>query len=197
MKERRAELLARGLCACCARSPTIPEQAYCKACSKRRRERARGRLLETRQAVLKMYGESCACCGETEFAFLTVDHKNNDGWKERKPNGKNFTSAEMICRNLLKKKRKDIQILCYNCNCAKQRMGYCPHRPKHKIKRRIRGARRKDGEHNPVSKLTNASVLYIRNSNQSHAALARELGVSDVCIRNARIGKTWKEQVNA
>jgi len=145
MKERRHELEAKGVCVNCGKRPALSEQKYCKSCSKHRKERARVRLLAIRQAVLDRYGNACACCGESNPGFLTIDHKNNDGWKERKPNGKNFTSSEMICRKLVHgPKRDDIQILCYNCNCAKQRLGSCPHHPSVPAPRRVRGARRKD-----------------------------------------------------
>jgi len=33
---------------------------------------------------LAMYGNQCACCGETEKKFLTLDHINNDGTKSEK-----------------------------------------------------------------------------------------------------------------
>lgn len=72
--------------------------------------------------VLEMYGTSCKCCQESNPAFLTVDHINNDGHIERKTNFRSNSYSK-----LLKQKRTDIQILCWNCNCAKQRIGTCPH----------------------------------------------------------------------
>ena len=33
--------------------------------------------------VLDHYGRACSCCGETEPAFLTIDHVNNDGAEHR------------------------------------------------------------------------------------------------------------------
>ena len=143
MRERRAELESKGLCVCCGIEPAT-EQKYCDSCIAKRKANAKERLKAIRDAVLDRYGRECACCGEKEPGFLTIDHINNDGWKERKPNGRNFTSSEMICRKLVfGPKRDDIQILCYNCNCAKQRLGYCPHRPSHPANRRTRGARTK------------------------------------------------------
>src|SRR5213078_4819734 len=32
-----------------------------------------------RAEVLAAYGNACACCGETEEAFLALDHVHNDG----------------------------------------------------------------------------------------------------------------------
>lgn len=74
----------------------------------------------------KMYGNKCACCGETEKKFLTIDHINNDGHIERSIN-KN--SVLKLIRESLLFKRNDIQVLCWNCNCGKQRNnGICPHK---------------------------------------------------------------------
>lgn len=47
------------------------------------------------------------------------------------------------------------------------------------------------GEVNPRALLNEAKVRYIRASKASHAALARELGVSDVCIFKVRNRQTW------
>lgn len=137
MIERRAELEAKGLCVNCARNKAgaftlnarynRAVQKYCYSCAVKRSEAAKSRLKAVRAAVLDLYGAECACCGETEPIFLTIDHINNDGHKERGKWGRNLTSSEMICRRLLKQKRDDIQILCYNCNCGKQRAGKCPH----------------------------------------------------------------------
>jgi hypothetical protein len=65
----------------------------------------------------------CVCCGENHIRFLTVDHINGGGRKHRE---------SMTCRfNAWLKKNgfpSGYQILCYNCNCGKQRnKGVCPH----------------------------------------------------------------------
>lgn len=144
MRDRRNNLFAAGLCVNCGANRREMPWQYCASCKIRRGIAAKQRLTNIRQKVLEIYGDRCACCGEKEYWFLTIDHINNDGWKERKVGGKNTTSSEMICRRLVfGPKRDDIQILCYNCNCAKQRIGFCPHNP-HSMsggKRRVRGAR--------------------------------------------------------
>lgn len=86
----------------------------------------RKRIKETREKILELYGHSCACCGETEPIFLTLDHINNDGAKERKM-GPRTSYAQAI-------KSYDptrYQILCYNCNMGRARnKGICPHKQK-------------------------------------------------------------------
>jgi len=70
--------------------------------------------------VLDLYGKECICCQEGNPAFLTVDHINNNGATERK-------ESHDLYAKYLKEKRDDLQILCMNCNFAKQRIGVCPH----------------------------------------------------------------------
>lgn len=48
------------------------------------------------------------------------------------------------------------------------------------------------GGHNHISKLTEEIVRDIRKSTVSHRELARQLGVDEGAIRQARSGKTWK-----
>lgn len=81
----------------------------------------------TRKAeVFNHYGNICACCSEAEPRFLSIDHKNNDGHKERKGRG---GSSDQIIRNIIRANFPDTyQILCFNCNLGKARNnGICPH----------------------------------------------------------------------
>lgn len=86
--------------------------------------------LKKRLEALEAYGNKCVCCGEMEIHFLTFDHINNDGYIDRKTDKRvagHFTS-DLLNKIKLGQKRKDIQILCYNCNCAKGFYGFCPHK---------------------------------------------------------------------
>lgn len=83
-----------------------------------------------RREVLSHYGgnpPSCACCGETHYEFLCIDHINNDGAEHRRKmgvyGGKNI--VYWLVRNNFP---EGFQILCYNCNNAKGRWGRCPHK---------------------------------------------------------------------
>lgn len=77
--------------------------------------------------VLKIYGNECKCCGETEPLFLTIDHVDNDGKTHRKE-----IVGQAFYRHLrdLSKPDKRYQILCFNCNIAKSLFGVCPHQRK-------------------------------------------------------------------
>jgi hypothetical protein len=76
----------------------------------------------TRVRTIMAYGGKCVCCGETELKFLGFDHINGGGRKERMGLGSAFYVS------LRKATRKDIQILCHNCNLAKGFYGKCPHK---------------------------------------------------------------------
>lgn len=68
----------------------------------------------------------CMCCGEKHVEFLSIDHINGDGARHRqKLGGSSF--YEWIVKNNFP---LGLQILCYNCNCAKGFLGYCPHKRK-------------------------------------------------------------------
>lgn len=79
-------------------------------------------------AIMAYGGYRCACCGETERLFLTIDHINNDGKEDRKRLGFFHHGAKFY------KWLKDhqwpagYQVLCSNCNHGKHRNnGVCPH----------------------------------------------------------------------
>ena len=88
-----------------------------------------------RVELLTYYGNGfigCTCCGETEFAFLALDHINNDGKKDRDEHG----GLGSYVSYLYRERPSGLQILCHNCNMGKQiNGGTCPHlssQPGHK-----------------------------------------------------------------
>lgn len=75
-----------------------------------------------RQRCLDAYGGRCACCGESRYEFLAIDHVNGGGCKHRADVG------NKICRWLVKNNfPPGFQVLCHNCNQALGHYGYCPH----------------------------------------------------------------------
>ena len=86
--------------------------------------------LNYKQRIVEHYsnGENCCnCCGEDIFEFLTIDHIHNDGSEHRKKIGSNILT-DLIRRNF----PEGFQILCMNCNMAKEINGICPHEKKRK-----------------------------------------------------------------
>ena len=79
-----------------------------------------------KKEVFDYYGRECACCGEKEMMFLTIDHINGGGTKHRKKMGEKITTW------LLRNNFPDgFQTLCFNCNWGKHiNGGICPHKQK-------------------------------------------------------------------
>jgi hypothetical protein len=75
-------------------------------------------------------GFRCACCGETEKTFLTLDHIGNDGasWRKRILGGRlraGYATYAWIYKNGFP---EGFQVLCMNCNFGKRMNGgICPH----------------------------------------------------------------------
>lgn len=76
--------------------------------------------LNLKSKVFLHYGKKCNCCGETNSKFLTLDHKNNDGYLDKNKD---------IYRSAVNNNYPDtLQLLCFNCNCGKSvNRGVCPH----------------------------------------------------------------------
>lgn len=85
------------------------------------------------QAFEAYGGCKCACCGETDPEFLSLDHINLDGGAHRRelsPTGKNWGWGGHHLFRLLRRKGypPGFQVLCMNCNFGKTRNnGVCPH----------------------------------------------------------------------
>ena len=105
----------------------IKPEVY-KKWRKQRTEYNKKYSVKIRLEVLKKYsGEfpKCACCGEKQIEFLTIDHINNDGAKHRKEIGKGRL-YQWLYKNKFMPDR--FQILCWNCNLSKYHYGKCPHK---------------------------------------------------------------------
>jgi len=78
-----------------------------------------------KEAAYAAYGGfRCACCGEDEEMFLSLDHINNDGAAHRKTMDRRKI-YKWLARNGFP---KTFQVLCMNCNHGKARNGgVCPH----------------------------------------------------------------------
>ncbi len=81
---------------------------------------------------LKAYGgdpPKCACCGESNLGFLTLDHVNSDGAAHRKallsaPGGNRWRKLIRLGFPM----DPPLQVLCFNCNFGRQNnQGVCPH----------------------------------------------------------------------
>lgn len=81
---------------------------------------------ENKRLVLTHYGGNppkCACCGETEYEFMTIDHTQDNGAEERKRIGR--SGAPFYRWVIDNNYPSGYQVLCRNCNWGKFR-GVCP-----------------------------------------------------------------------
>jgi hypothetical protein len=126
-RRKKWRYVAAGSCADCG-SARETQNRYCDRCAREYAVRNRQRARSVRLAVLQNYSGGaiqCACCGECQLEFLTVDHINNDGKAHRRRS----KTAHGIYRDLLKHGCPPvIEILCFNCNMARASAGVCPHR---------------------------------------------------------------------
>ncbi len=85
----------------------------------------RSQRQQKRLRVLTAYSGDpahCVCCGETEVAFLALDHINGGGHKHRKEIGRSI--YDWAIDNDFP---PVLRVLCHNCNMARAYYGSCPH----------------------------------------------------------------------
>jgi len=80
-----------------------------------------------KRLVFTHYGgdpPKCTCCGETHMEFLTIDHINGGGSKDRKKGLIGHDFYAWLIRNGYP---EGYRVLCMNCNFSLGHWGYCPH----------------------------------------------------------------------
>ena len=99
----------------------LPDAVLCSECREKKRRYSRS----VKQKVLDHYGQVCNCpcgCKVTRFEWLTIDHVNSDGKEQRQQHGVGSGFYGWIIRNGFP---TDLQVLCWNCNAAKEFFGGC------------------------------------------------------------------------
>jgi hypothetical protein len=86
-----------------------------RSCPKCHQINKRNKYIDLKLEVFSHYGNKCACCGIDKIECLTIDHINNNGAEHRKQIG-----TEIFPWLRKNNYPEDFQILCYNCNYAKQ-----------------------------------------------------------------------------
>lgn len=123
-KKLRVEKLQSGQCGdSYCKNKKVPGKKSCQLCIDKRRVRLR--LLK--QEVFDHYGQKCACpcgCDVTKLCHLTIDHKNGDGAHQRRMD--KIHGGQANYRGIIRRGfPDDLQVLCWNCNCAKAYSGGC------------------------------------------------------------------------
>jgi hypothetical protein len=111
-------------------------QGWCKKCARQQTEKYyadnpsvkssynRKGYAKAKDIVFDHYGWRCACCGETEPLFLTIDHVNNDGGGRYRTTTGRALYVSIIQSGF----SSEYQVLCWNCNTGRHRNGgVCPH----------------------------------------------------------------------
>ena|ERR1035441_8343158 len=135
-RERERSRNAKGLCGC--GKPSLQGRSKCQDCRDRHNEYIKKpqnkrrwsqgvneKNRERRLLVLSHYGGKCVCCGESQAPFLTLDHINNDGKRDREAVHSGYWWRWVVKQGF----PSHLQVLCWNCNMAKQHFGngVCPH----------------------------------------------------------------------
>jgi len=138
--KRYSKMAKAGMCTYCGQQKAANGFRQCQSCNSIRNKRAIKYRKKLRDEVYSHYGGyKCACCGETEPVFLTIDHINNDGAKHRvKMAHGRIGRTGRGCSGIriyywLKRHNYPLgfQVLCYNCNHGKYlNGGICPHQKK-------------------------------------------------------------------
>jgi hypothetical protein len=84
----------------------------------------------TRAECIVHYGGKrprCACCGEEEYGFLTIDHVNGNGRRHRDETGAHGNAFYIWLR--AHGFPRGYRVLCFNCNSGRALNGnVCPHK---------------------------------------------------------------------
>jgi len=92
----------------------------------KRKEYFKNYYRELKKRVIAAYGGKCECCSIDAFEFLTVDHIEGGGHRERKSSS---TGAGFYARlEKLGFPKEKYRLLCMNCNFSIGIYGYCPHK---------------------------------------------------------------------
>jgi hypothetical protein len=97
---------------------------YCRLNKNRRNAVSRNWHQRLKASVLEHYGIACACCGESTYEFLCIDHINGGGNRQRKQFGCNRSFYSWLKRTGYP---EGFRTLCHNCNQSLGYNGYCPH----------------------------------------------------------------------
>lgn len=109
------------ICTHCGKEPKRENGVTCESCYKEEW----GYRIRIKNEVIQKYGGICICCKEDNIMFLSLDHVNGGGTRER-------NNTKKVGGGLYKKLRKEpidpkYQVMCYNCNFGKGDRDRCPH----------------------------------------------------------------------
>lgn len=107
----RAKQKALKLCMRC----NMPLSNHSSECLEKHNNRNNELYHQNKQKVFELYGNACSNCGENQSKFLTIDHVEGKGNKERQK----ISSRSFMSRLANSTQSSKYQLLCWNCNCSK------------------------------------------------------------------------------
>lgn len=131
IKAKSGKMYKSHTCKKCAVARTLWRQNNIPEVKERANHRKREHHQRLKYEVFDMYGGVCACCGEEDKRFLTIDHINGSGRKDREKIKKTMSSSGSYYYRWLRDQgvQSHLQVLCYNCNCGRNANGgICPHK---------------------------------------------------------------------
>jgi hypothetical protein len=128
-QRRRKHAKENNLCAHCWHNPAIIGLRYCLDCQRNDSVKAKEYNTRNRQLCLDRYGRKCSCkgCDVTLEGFLTIHHVGGWGRDHKMPSGIRRAGASLYRWLVANDFPPGFATLCYNCNCAQEYVGYCPH----------------------------------------------------------------------
>jgi hypothetical protein len=129
LTKNRQSAIQRGICHVCEDADALPGIQMCHACKTKHNLIVMRHNKKLKREVMDAYGGICACCGETNLGFLTIDHLDDSSEKAKWSNGKRICGSPFYSRLKLNDFPSGYQVLCFNCNCGRAKNhGVCPHK---------------------------------------------------------------------
>lgn len=100
------------------RSGVSVPTAVCKGCHNKAEK---ARVDANKVAAMDAYGGVCLWCGVSEYMFLTFDHIHDDGKEHGKRGDTLYRWLGYQGFPQDREAKFAVQLLCYNCNCAKDK----------------------------------------------------------------------------
>lgn len=119
LRARRDRAMESKICMLCHTAPCVTDRSKCSGCYEKRNLLSR----DMRIAAFEAYGGACACCGDKEPRFLTLDHIGGGGnWHRAVLSGR-----DMYRWAIKNNFPKSLRLLCMNCNWVTRNGDTCPH----------------------------------------------------------------------
>lgn len=99
----------------------------CPNCLKKIKKETGGKVYNfMRKFTMQRLGMACACCGESQYEKLSIDHKNGGG-NQQKKSIRGIKYMKYLCALSNNELFENFQTLCYNCNTCNGFWGVCAH----------------------------------------------------------------------